>query len=151
MSYTRLLYHIIFRTKYGAPTICEENEKHLYRYIWGFVKAHDSVLYQINGMPDHIHLFVELHQTISVATFVQKLKRATHLFLDQNKRLFPDFESWAVGYCALTYCERDKNKIIHYIKNQKEHHRKKDFIDEMQFLLTDVGIEYDPAFFEKNL
>ena len=78
MSYTRNLYHIIFRTKYGEPTIGEENEDKLYRYIWGFIKDHNSILYRINGMPDHIHLFAELHPTIAVAEFVQKLKTTTH-------------------------------------------------------------------------
>lgn len=27
MSYTRLLYHIVFRTKYGEPAIVEEHEE----------------------------------------------------------------------------------------------------------------------------
>ncbi|EFX90827.1 hypothetical protein HMPREF0027_2118 [Actinobacillus ureae ATCC 25976] len=74
MNYTRNLYHIIFRTRYGVPSIVEENEEYLYRYIWGFVREHHSVLYRVNGMPDHIHLLVELHPTLSVAEFVQKLK-----------------------------------------------------------------------------
>lgn len=60
MSYTRNLYHIIFHTKYGTPSILEENE---------------DALYRINGMPDHLHLFVELHPMLSVAEFVQKRKR----------------------------------------------------------------------------
>lgn len=45
MSYTKLLYHIIFRTKYGVPTICEQYEDKLYRYIWGFIK--ENVVYSI--------------------------------------------------------------------------------------------------------
>lgn len=151
MSYTRNLYHIIFRTKYGVPAIIEQNEDTLYRYIWGFVKAHNSVLYRINGMPDHIHLFVELHSTISVAEFVQKLKTTTHKWIDENHYLFPEFQAWSVGYCSLTYCERDKERIINYIKNQKIHHKKQNFVDEIKFLLTEAGIEINERFFEKDL
>ena len=77
-----------------------------------FVKEHSSILYRINGMSDHLHLFVELHQTISVAEFVRKLKKATHLFLDANKDLFPDFTAWSVGYCAFIL------KIKRYIIRQ---------------------------------
>lgn len=104
MSYTRNLYHIIFRTKYGTPSILEENE---------------DVLYRINGMPDHLHLFVELHPMLSVAEFVQKLKTTTHKWIDENKHLFPEFYAWSRGYCSLTYCEKDKEKIINYIKKSK--------------------------------
>ena len=91
MSYTKHLYHIIFRTKYGVPSIVEENEEYLYRYIWGFVREHNSVLYRVNGMPDHIHLLVELHSTLSVAEFVQKLKTTTHNGLMKINAYFPNF------------------------------------------------------------
>ncbi|WGE59175.1 IS200/IS605 family transposase [Actinobacillus equuli] len=151
MSYTRNLYHIIFRTRYGVPSIVEENEEYLYRYIWGFVREHNSVLYRVNGMPDHIHLLVELHPTLSVAEFVQKLKTTTHKWIDENKHLFPEFYAWSRGYCSLTYCERDKEKIINYIKNQKEHHKTQNFVDETKFLLTEAGIEINEKFFEKDL
>lgn len=151
MSYTRLLYHIVFRTKYGVHAINEQYENELYRCIWKFVQDHQSVLYRVNGMPDHIHLFVAIHQTIPVSEFVRKLKKTTHLFLEQNKSLFPDFTEWAVGYCALTYCERDKAKIINYIKNQKEHHKHTSFMDEAKVLLADAGVEVDANFIDRNL
>ena len=38
MSYTRLLYHIVFRPHNSEPAITEEHEESLYRYIWGFIK-----------------------------------------------------------------------------------------------------------------
>ena len=38
MSYTRLLYHIIFRTKYSEQTINHTHADDLYRYIWGIIK-----------------------------------------------------------------------------------------------------------------
>ncbi|WP_288062817.1 IS200/IS605 family transposase [Rodentibacter caecimuris] len=151
MSYTRLFYHIIFRTKYGIYAINEENEQVLYRYIWGFIKNHRSILYRINGMPDHLHLFVQLHQTISVAGFVRKLKKATHLFLDKNKDLFPDFTEWSVGYCALSYGELEKEKVINYIKNQKGHHQTTDFRNEMITLFQNEEIKFDSTFFEDNI
>ncbi|WP_237052447.1 hypothetical protein [Mannheimia granulomatis] len=39
ISYTRLIYHIVFRTKYGTPTISEQHETSLYRYINGYVSS----------------------------------------------------------------------------------------------------------------
>ena len=38
MSYTHLLYHIVFRPKNSGPAINTEHENDLYRYIWGVVK-----------------------------------------------------------------------------------------------------------------
>lgn len=151
MSYTKLLYHIVFRTKYGMPTITEKYEEMLYRYIWGYIKGQGAVLYRINGMSDHIHLFVELKSTMTVADFVKHLKNSTHLFLEQNQDYFPEFYAWSKGYCALSYSEREKDQIISYIKNQKEHHKTQNFVDEMKNLFTEYGIKYDEEYFNKNL
>ncbi|MDD0824983.1 IS200/IS605 family transposase [Mannheimia sp. AT1] len=153
MSYTRAIYHIIFRTKSGIPAITEEYETILYSFIWKFITQRKSVLYRINGMPDHIHLLVDLHPKIAVADFVQQLKNATHLLLERHKAEFPLFSAWAVGYCALTYSERDKPQILNYIKNQKKHHQQKykTFSDEIKFLMSENGIAIDEQFFERNI
>lgn len=151
MSYTKAIYHIIFRTKFGTPTICEENEKQLYNYIWGIIKELKCDLYQMNGMPDHLHLLVDLHPMISIGEFVQKIKISSHNWIDQNKTLFPDFYAWSIGYCALTYSELEKEKIKNYIKKQKEHHKSQNFMDETKFLLTSVGIEINEKYFERDI
>ncbi|QLB17179.1 transposase [Mannheimia varigena] len=151
MSYTRAIYHIIFRTKSGVPAISEEHETILYTFIWQFVKKRKSVLYRINGMPDHIHLLVDLHPKIAIADFVQQLKNATHLLLERHKTEFPFFTSWSAGYCALTYSGRDKQQILNYIKNQKTHHKNHDFLNEIKQLMTENGIKINEQFFEKDL
>lgn len=151
MSYTKLLYHIIFSTKYRRKTIPNEQSDKLYRYIWGFIEKHKCVLYRINGMPDHIHIFVQLHPTIAVSTFVKKLKNATHFWLDENKVDFPDFESWSVGYCALSYCERDKEMIVNYIKKQREHHKAEESDIELRRILGENNISIDEQYFDKEL
>ena len=38
---------------------------------------------------------------------------------------------------------RERDKIINYIKNQKEHHRKENSYDEYRRILEEHGIEYD--------
>lgn len=59
---------------------------------------------------------------------------------------FPKFQSWAEGYYAITYNIKDKDTIINYIKNQKEHHRKIPFTDELKQLLTENDIEWDERY-----
>lgn len=146
MSYTKLLYHIVFCTKYRKPTIPEEQADKLYRYIWGVIKNHKSVLYRINGMPDHIHIFVQLHADIAVSGFVKKLKNATNKWLKEHTDTFPDFEAWAAGYCALTYAHKDKDTIVNYIKNQQEHHKNENTLDELRRLLDEQDVEIDERF-----
>jgi len=107
MSYTKLLCHIVIRTKYSHPTILNEHSDDLNRYLWGYSKKKKCVLSRVNGMPEHIHLFVQLHPTIAVSDFVRDLKTSTHAWLD-NSHNFPDFDFWGKKYAAISYCVRDK-------------------------------------------
>ena len=141
MSYTHLLYHIVFRPKNNAPVIKIEHEEHLYRYIWGFIKQKNCVLYRIGGMPDHIHMFVQLPPTYAVSDFMRDIKTATNMYMKSNTDLFPRFNGWAKAYCALSYSWLEKDKIINYIKNQKEHHKRVSFRDELLTLLREFGVE----------
>ena len=59
---------------------------------------------------------------------------------------FPLFDFWAEGSCSLTYSINEKNRLINYIKNQKEHHKKVTFEDEFRKLLEENGIEWDEKY-----
>ena len=147
MAYTNLLYHIVFRSKNSASVIPIENEEMLYRYIWGIIKHKNGVLYRIGGMPDHIHLLVQLPATIFIADFVRDLKTSTNVYLKDNKGSFPNFDGWAKSYCALSYSIREKDMVVNYIKNQKEHHKRVSFKDELLELLRESGVEVDMKYF----
>lgn len=150
MSYTHLLYHIIFRPRNSVPVIRIEHESVLYRYIWGFIKKQGGILYRIGGMPDHIHMLVQLPASIALSNFMHDLKLATHKFLREHPYEFPDFESWGKSYCALTCSESVKATVINYIKNQKAHHSQRDFRDELLTLLREHKVDVDMKYFLKE-
>ncbi|MEE1366928.1 MAG: IS200/IS605 family transposase [Muribaculaceae bacterium] len=140
MSYTSILYHIVFRTKHSIQAIDIQHERELYAYILGYVRNTNSKLIRLGGMPDHIHMLVDIHPSIAVANFVRDLKRETSKWLTANQH-FPLFQGWGDGYAALTYSAKDKDMIVNYIKNQKEHHKIVSFADEFRNWLQESGIE----------
>ena len=137
-----MLYHIVFRPRNSEPVITTEHEELLYRYIWGFIKKKNCILYRIGGMPDHLHLLVQLPPTIAPSHFVHDLKLATNQFMSEHKEEFPRFTSWGKSFCALTCSESAKDTVVNYIKNQKAHHQKTSFRDELLALLRENHIEY---------
>ena len=144
-SYRQILYHIVFCTYNRQKTIPEIYQEELYRYIWGIIKSKKSVLYRINGTENHIHILSDLHPTIALSDFMRDIKKSTNIWMKKTGR-YPLFTSWAEGSCILTYSFRDKEKIINYIKNQKEHHNKVSFEDEYLTLLKESGIDYDDRY-----
>jgi hypothetical protein len=59
---------------------------------------------------------------------------------------FPRFKGWQDGYGAFTYSIREKDILINYIKNQKDHHKTEIFYDEYKRLLIENGIEFDEKY-----
>jgi REP element-mobilizing transposase RayT len=147
-SYRQIYYHIIFRTKNSEQTLPVENNKQLFAYIMGIVNNKNCHLYRINGMSDHIHLLIELHPNVSLADFMRDLKTSTSIWLKKNHN-FPLFKGWADGYAALTKSYHDKDQVIHYIKNQQQHHKKESFTNEFKRLLLEEGIKIDEKYFLK--
>ena len=145
MSYRQIFYQIVFGTKKREPTINENHCEELYKYIWGVVKNNSGKLYRINGVEDHIHIFSDLHPSLSLADYVKDIKVASSLWMKECGK-FPGFNGWQESYGAFTYSVKEKNIVIDYIKNQKEHHKSENFHDEYKRLLIEHGITFDEKY-----
>jgi len=54
--------------------------------------------------------------------------------------------NWQEGYGAFTTSVREDSHLREYIRNQKEYHRTKRYIEEYQQFLDEAGIEWDPNY-----
>lgn len=144
-TYRQIFYQIVFGTKYRKPVISREHDEELYKYIWGIIKNKKCKLYRINGIEDHIHIFSDLHPAISLGDYVKDIKIASNLWMKESGK-FPLFDEWQDGYGAFTYSIKQKDVIINYVKNQKEHHKSENFYDEYKRLLQENGIEFDEKY-----
>lgn len=144
-SYRQIYYQIVFGTKYRKPAINPEHDEDLYKYIWGIIKNKNCKLYRINGIEDHIHIVSDLHPSVSLSDYVKDIKVASSIWLKESGK-FPAFEGWQDGYGAFTYSVREKDMIINYVKNQKQHHANENFYDEYKRLLTENKIKFDEKY-----
>lgn len=144
-TYRQIFYQLVFGTKRRERTITETHCEELYRYIWGVVSKQNCRLYRINGIEDHIHIFSDLHPSVSLADYVKDIKVASSRWMKESGK-FPHFKGWQEGYGAFTYTLKEKDRIINYVKNQKEHHKRESFYDEFKRLLIENGIDFDEKF-----
>ena len=145
MSYRQIFYQIVFGSKNRKPVIPETHCKELYQYISGIIKNKKCKLYRINGIEDHIPIFSDLHPTVSLSDYIKDIKIASSIWMKAGGN-FPMFEAWQDGYGAFTYSIREKDMIINYVKNQKEHHKKKTFRQEYIEFLKKFEIAYDEKY-----
>ena len=144
-SYRQFLFHIVFCTYERRNTLPTAHHEELYKYLWGVIKTHKGVLYRVNGVENHIHILCDLHPTVCISDLIKDIKIGSNLWIKQTGN-FPKFESWAEGYFAATYSNKDKERLINYIKNQKEHHHVVTFEEEYKALLDEHGIIWDEKY-----
>ena len=121
-------------------------QEDLYKYIHGVLKKKKCFPYQINGIEDHLHIFTHIHPAVNLSNLVKDIKLSTHSFI-KEKGIFPNFKAWQIGYSAFTYNHRQKNTLINYVKNQKQHHNvNEDYDIEIRRLYNENGVEIDEKY-----
>lgn len=134
MPYYRLYYHLVWATYERLPLITPPTEGRVHQLIAVQVKRQGARMVIINGMPDHVHLIVEIPPRIALAQFVKQVKGASSRYINAET---PDYFGWQGGYSAFTLDSRDHEAVVGYVKRQKTHHRDGTLIDEFERL-------YDP-------
>ena len=143
MSYTHLLYHIVYGTKNRLPLISESWESAFHKQMGGIVRNHRGIAIEINGMPDHVHLLVRLEPVIAVSDFLSKLKS---LSSGWTRRTHEPLFRWQRRYAAFSVSESASDAVRRYIRNQKEHHKKQTFEDEYKELLRLHKVPFDDKY-----
>lgn len=148
-TYTQIYMHVIFAVKGRESLIRPEWQDELYRYMSGALKNHAHRPYIINGMEDHVHLLFGMTPKESLSELIQSLK------IQATKHIKEQYDcvnfSWQSGFDAFSYSKSFLPAVSNYIANQKEHHKKHSFDDEMREILEKAGIEYDERYILKGV
>ena len=140
-SYTQLYVQIIFSPRGRQNLIHNRIKNDIYKYIVGIIKKKNQKPMIINGMPDHVHIFLGFSPDIAISDLVRDIKSNSTNFINDNK-LIPGKFSWQRGFGAFTYSKSQVSRVVRYIKNQEEHHRRKTFKEEYLELLEKFSVEY---------
>ncbi len=139
--FTQLHVQIIFAVKYRAALINSKWETELYKYLTGIIQERGHKMLAINGMPDHIHIFIGLNPNESISNLVRETKKASTNFIKEKKFTKNKFQ-WQGGYGAFSYSHSAIDRVVKYVLNQKQHHKKKTFQSEYLAFLKAFEIEY---------
>ncbi|MEM7352465.1 MAG: IS200/IS605 family transposase [Acidobacteriota bacterium] len=143
-TYTNLLYHLIFSTKERHPLISPEIQEPLYLYIGGIVRQQKGVLLAVGGMPDHIHLLVNLRAEPSLALHLKAIKGSSSRRIN---RANPELRfAWQAGYGAFSVSQSQVRRVRRYIQEQPKHHRQTSYKEELTSLLERNRVKYDERY-----
>lgn len=141
-TYTQLYIQFVFAVSNREAVIEPAWEEELYKYMSGILKNNKHKPLAINGMPDHIHLFIGLNPNQSCSDLMRILKGESSEWVNLRGFCTHKFK-WQSGYGAFSYSRSHIDRVCQYIINQKTHHKATSFHSEYQKLLDAHNIPYD--------
>jgi len=144
-TYSQIYIQIVFAVKNRNALINSSWEEKLYQYITGIVKNKEQKLIAINGVADHIHIFIGLKPTCCLSDLVREVKKASTVFINDNKLSKYKF-NWQAGFGAFSYSKSHIDAVYNYVMNQKAHHKKRTFKEEYLDFLKKYEISYEEKY-----
>jgi putative transposase len=144
-SHAKNYLHIIFSTKNREPFILPEYEDALFRYLGGICKNNESPSLIIGGYLDHVHVLCLLSKKLTLIKLVENLKTESSKWMKTQSASLKKFY-WQDGYAAFSVSPAQVDVVRKYIENQKQHHQKKTFQDEIRLFLKKYKVDYDERY-----
>lgn len=144
-TFSQIYIQIVFAVKGRQNLISKQWKDDLHKYIAGIIKGKKQKPIIVNGMPDHIHAFIGLRPSMTIADLVRDIKNNSTNFINNHTWVKGKF-SWQEGYGAFSYSHSHIGSVYNYIKNQEQHHKKRTFKEEYLELLKKFEIEYNEKY-----
>jgi REP element-mobilizing transposase RayT len=84
-TFSQIYIHIVFAVKHREALIHQSWEDELFKYITGIVQKKGHKMIAINGMPDHIHIFLNMKPIGNLSDLVREIKKSSSAFIKENK------------------------------------------------------------------
>jgi REP element-mobilizing transposase RayT len=144
-TYSQIYIQIVFAVKGRANLLQKPWRDEVFKYMAGIIKAKNIKPIIINGVEDHIHIFISLQPSTKLSDLVRDIKNNSSNFIREKGYLRGKF-SWQEGFGAFSYSHSHIENVYQYILNQEEHHRQKSFRKEYQKILQKFDIEYNEKY-----
>ena len=139
-AFLHVRIHFIWSTAGREPLILPAWRDDLYRYMSGICENIGAKLLIAGGMPDHVHLYVSLDATHSIAEMVNLLKSNSSRWIHDNH----DCRfAWQTKYAAVSVSKSAEDILFRYIRTQEDHHLVKSFREELIEFLERHEMEYN--------
>lgn len=114
-------YHIIWCPKYRRPVLDDGIDTRLIEILRAVAAEHQAEIIELEVMPDHVHLLVEVDPQYGIHRLVKNLKGVSSRLLRAE---FPSLKSrlptlWTNSYFVCTVGGAPLEVIKQYIENQR--------------------------------
>ena len=151
-SYARIVLHTTFSVKYRNPHITPQIEGTVKAQLSHHLQRLGARVLALECVPDHVHIVHTLPRTVAVATLLNEIKKWSSRVVNRDYDLDYHFK-WQTGYATFSADYRNLERLIQYVRNQKQHHGYVEsdtatltFVEEYSRQLLAYGFEIHPYY-----
>jgi REP element-mobilizing transposase RayT len=141
-TYSQIYVQVVFAVKGRQHMLQKPWRDEVFKYMAGIIKGKNQKPIIVNGVSDHVHLFIGLKPSMCLSDLVRDIKNNTTNFIKEKRFLGGEF-AWQEGFGAFSYSHSQLDDVYKYILNQEEHHHKRTFKEEYLDFLEKFEIEHD--------
>ncbi|TLX70664.1 IS200/IS605 family transposase [Labilibacter sediminis] len=145
-SLSQLYVHLTFGTKERYAFISSDWERKLLAFITGIIKNHDSSCIISNCVEDHVHILFSMSKNYALSKIIENIKKESSKWVKDNIPSCSKF-SWQTGYGGFSVSSSKLEVVKRYIENQKEHHKKLSYQEEVKMFFKEYNLEYNPEYY----
>lgn len=144
-TFTQIHIQTVFAVRNRESLIDDNWKEDLYKYISVIIQNNDHKMLQINGVADHIHILFGMRPVQALSDLMKQVKQNSSKWINEN-HLSRGVFAWQEGYGAFSYSKSQLPRIIKYIQNQEQHHKRKNLREEYLELLKTHEVDYDERY-----
>ncbi len=144
-TFSQIYIQCVFAVKGRENLLQKPWRDEVFKYMTGIVEGKNQKSIIINGVSDHVHIFVGLKPSMCISDLMRDIKNNSSRFINEQKYLKGKF-SWQEGYGAFSYSHSQIDQVYQYIFNQEQHHQKKTFREEYIDFLQKFEVEHDEKY-----
>ena len=140
-TYSSNLVHCVFSTKDRVNSLPENIREKLYGYLYGVARKLGTDILALGGTENHVHILLALPANRTLSETVRDFKANSSRWMNESGSF-----AWQHGFGAFSVSASHIAVVKDYIRNQAEHHKRRNFEEEYLTLLRKSGIEFDSKY-----
>ncbi len=132
-TFSQVYIQFVFAVKHRESLLQKLWRDDIFKYMSGIIANKNQKALIVNGVENHVHLFVGIKPSICMSDLVRDVKNNSTNFINQQGFTSHKFE-WQEGFGAFSYGHSQLDRVYKYILNQEKHHKKRSFKEEIMII-----------------
>lgn len=141
-TFSQIYIQVVFAVQGRQNLLQKEWRQEVFKYMAGIITNKGQKPIIVNGVEDHVHVFLGLKPSMALSDLVRDIKNNSSNFINDHTWIKGKF-NWQEGYGAFSYSHSQIEAVYNYIQNQEQHHARQSFKGEYLDLLKKFEIEHE--------